>query len=96
MLTNWKRQEDLQFLNEVSSVPLQQGLRHLQTAFSNFFAGRENTRILRKSITAAMRNLPRQLLSLEMGKYFLLKVLHHWLFVGVDNYPKVPNHPQLQ
>ena len=40
MLTAWKKQEDLQFLNEVSCVPLQQGLRHLQTAFTNFFAGR--------------------------------------------------------
>ena len=40
MLTAWKKQEDLQFLNEVSSVPLQQGLRHLQKAFANFFAGR--------------------------------------------------------
>ncbi|NES65208.1 MAG: helix-turn-helix domain-containing protein [Okeania sp. SIO2D1] len=33
MLTHWKNQEDLDFLKEVSSVPLQQGLRHLQTAF---------------------------------------------------------------
>ncbi len=40
MLTQWKQTEELQFLNEVSSVPLQQGLRHLQSAFSNFFAGR--------------------------------------------------------
>jgi len=40
MLTQWKKQEDLQFLKEVSSVPLQQGLRHLQSAFTNFFAGR--------------------------------------------------------
>ncbi|MCA2704858.1 MAG: helix-turn-helix domain-containing protein, partial [Microcystis sp. M038S2] len=40
MLTDWKKQEELDFLNEVSCVPLQQGLRHLQTAFSNFFAGR--------------------------------------------------------
>ena len=40
MLTNWKKQENLQFLNEVSCVPLQQGLRHLQTAFTNFFTGR--------------------------------------------------------
>ncbi len=40
MLTSWKKQEDLLFLNEVSSVPLQQSLRHLQTAFTNFFAGR--------------------------------------------------------
>ncbi len=39
MLTQWKKQEDLQFLNEVSSVPLQQGLRHLQKAFANFWAG---------------------------------------------------------
>jgi putative transposase len=30
LLTCWKKQEDLKFLNEVSSVPLQQGLRHLQ------------------------------------------------------------------
>lgn len=39
-LTEWKRTEELGFLSEVSSVPLQQALRHLQTAFSNFFAKR--------------------------------------------------------
>ncbi|RFC77592.1 RNA-guided endonuclease TnpB family protein [Streptomyces sp. AcE210] len=40
MLTAWKKTEELAFLNDVSSVPLQQCLRHLQTAFSNFFAKR--------------------------------------------------------
>ena len=40
MLTGWKKEDDLSFLNEVSCVPLQQGLRHLQKAFTNFFAGR--------------------------------------------------------
>lgn len=40
MLTVWKRTDDLAFLNEVSSVPLQQPLRHLQAAFSNFWAER--------------------------------------------------------
>jgi putative transposase len=40
LLTEWKQLEELQFLNEVSSVPLQQGLRHLQKAFANFWAGR--------------------------------------------------------
>lgn len=40
MLTGWKKEGDLAFLAEVSSVPLQQTLRHLQGAFSNFFAGR--------------------------------------------------------
>ncbi|MFD8527932.1 RNA-guided endonuclease InsQ/TnpB family protein [Streptosporangium canum] len=39
-LTEWKRTEELAFLNEVSSVPLQQALRHLQAAFANFFAKR--------------------------------------------------------
>ena len=38
MLTAWKKTEDLAFLGEVSSVPLQQCLRHLQVAFTNFFA----------------------------------------------------------
>ncbi|MEV4907135.1 transposase, partial [Streptomyces albidoflavus] len=37
MLTAWKKAEELAYLNEVSSVPLQQALRHLQTAFTNFF-----------------------------------------------------------
>jgi putative transposase len=40
LLTGWKKTEDLAFLNEVSSVPLQQTLRHLQVGFANFFAKR--------------------------------------------------------
>ncbi|MGW3820580.1 RNA-guided endonuclease InsQ/TnpB family protein [Streptomyces sp. NPDC005046] len=40
MLTVWKRTEELAYLNEVSSVPLQQALRHLQVAFTNFFGKR--------------------------------------------------------
>ena len=39
-LTEWKKTEELTFLSEVSSVPLQQALRNLQTAFTNFFAKR--------------------------------------------------------
>ncbi|MFF3468976.1 RNA-guided endonuclease InsQ/TnpB family protein [Streptomyces sp. NPDC002619] len=40
MLTVWKKTEELAYLNEVSSVPLQQTLRHLQVAFTNFFGKR--------------------------------------------------------
>ncbi|MET9231248.1 RNA-guided endonuclease TnpB family protein [Lentzea sp. NPDC003310] len=40
LLTAWKRTEQLAFLNEVSCVPLQQTLRHLQAAFLNFWAKR--------------------------------------------------------
>ncbi|WP_329352128.1 transposase [Streptomyces sp. NBC_01261] len=39
-LTQWKKTEELAFLAEVSSVPLQQALRHLQAAFAHFFAKR--------------------------------------------------------
>lgn len=37
MLTAWKKDPELDWLNEVSSVPLQQALRHLDTAYRNFF-----------------------------------------------------------
>lgn len=39
-LTQWKRTDDLAFLGEVSSVPLQQALRHQHAAFTSFFAKR--------------------------------------------------------
>ncbi|MFE2569566.1 RNA-guided endonuclease InsQ/TnpB family protein [Streptomyces mirabilis] len=40
MLTAWKKTDELAYLNEVSSVPLQQTLRHLQMAFTHFFGKR--------------------------------------------------------
>jgi putative transposase len=40
LLTTLKRQPEYTWLNTVSSVPVQQALRHLQTAFGNFFAKR--------------------------------------------------------
>jgi putative transposase len=39
-LTAMKATEELGWLNEVSSVPLQQAIRHQQAAFASFFAGR--------------------------------------------------------
>jgi putative transposase len=39
-LTVLKQQPETAFLNEVSCVPLQQSLRHLADAFTNFFEGR--------------------------------------------------------
>jgi putative transposase len=40
LLTAKKKQDEYAWLNEVSSVPLQQSLRHLDKAFRNFFEGR--------------------------------------------------------
>jgi putative transposase len=39
-LTAMKATEELSWLNEVPSVPLQQAIRHQQVAFTSFFAGR--------------------------------------------------------
>lgn len=39
-LTALKRQPETAWLNDVSSIPTQQALRHLQAAFANFFAKR--------------------------------------------------------
>jgi putative transposase len=39
-LTTLKQQKEQAYLREVSSVPLQQSLRHLAEAFTNFFEGR--------------------------------------------------------
>lgn len=41
-LTKLKRDPDYAWLNEVSSVPVQQSLRHLQAAFRNFFKKRSS------------------------------------------------------
>ncbi len=40
LLTGWKKESESLWLNAVSSVPLQQVLRHLQSGYSNFFKGR--------------------------------------------------------
>lgn len=37
LLTQWRRSQEFSFLSEVSVVPLQQSLRHLQKAFSSFW-----------------------------------------------------------
>ena len=39
-LTKLKKDPEKPWLKQVSAVPLQQGLRHLNTAFQNFFKGK--------------------------------------------------------
>jgi putative transposase len=47
-LTALKKEEATKWLNEVSSVPLQQALRHLDRAFRNFFEGRAKYPVFKK------------------------------------------------
>ena len=73
MLTGWKKQEELQFLNEVSCVPLQQGLRHLQTAFTNFFAGRAKYPNFKKKRNGGSAEFTKSAFKWKEGNVFLAK-----------------------
>ena len=73
MLTQWKKQEDLQFLNDVSCVPLQQGLRHLQKAFANFFAGRAKYPNFKKKHNGGSAEFTRSAFKWKDEQVFLAK-----------------------
>jgi putative transposase len=73
MLTQWKKQADLDFLNEVSCVPLQQGLRHLQAAFSNFFAGRAKYPTFKKKRNGGSAEFTKSAFKFKDGQVYLAK-----------------------
>jgi putative transposase len=73
MLTSWKKEEELEFLNEVSCVPLQQGLRHLQTAFTNFFAGRAKYPNFKKKHHGGSAEFTKSAFKWKDGQVFLAK-----------------------
>ena len=73
MLTNWKKEEELAFLNEVSCVPLQQGLRHLQTAFTNFFAGQAKYPNFKKKHNGGSAEFTKSAFRWKNGQVFLAK-----------------------
>jgi putative transposase len=73
MLTNWKKEEDLVFLNEVSSVPLQQTLRHLSKAFENFWAKRAKYPNFKKKRNGGNAEFTRAAFKWKDGKLWLAK-----------------------
>jgi putative transposase len=73
MLTQWKKTEEFQFLNEVSSVPLQQTLRHLQTAFVNFFAGRTKYPNFKKKRSGGSAEFTKAAFKWKDGQVYLAK-----------------------
>ena len=73
MLTDWKKLLELDFLNEVSCVPLQQGLRHLQKAFSNFFEGRAKYPTFKKKRNGGSAEFTKSSFKWRDGQVFLAK-----------------------
>ena len=72
-LTGWKQEDGLEFLKEVSSVPLQQSLRCLQTAFTNFFEGREKYPNFKKKSHGGSALFADTAFSLKKGEIFIAK-----------------------
>jgi putative transposase len=73
LLTAWKKEEELDFLNDVSSVPLQQGLRNLQAAFTNFFAGRAKYPNFKKKHNGGSAQFTKAGFRWKDGQVFLAK-----------------------
>ncbi|MGK7941686.1 MAG: RNA-guided endonuclease InsQ/TnpB family protein [Crocosphaera sp.] len=73
LLTEWKKQQDLDFLNEVSCVPLQQCLRHLQTALTNFWAKRTKYPNFKKKRNGGSAEFTKSAFKWRDGKLFLAK-----------------------
>lgn len=73
MLTEWKREEELSFLNEVSCVPLQQGLRHLQKAFTNFWAGHAKYPNFKKKRNGGSAEFTKSAFRYKDGQVYLAK-----------------------
>ena len=72
-LTAWKKLPELAFLNEVSSVPLQQALRHLQGAYSNFFAKRSKYPSFKRKHSGGSAQFTRSAFRFREGQLWLAK-----------------------
>jgi len=84
-LTQWKKTEELAFLGEVSCVPLQQALRHLQTAFANFFAKHAKyPRYKSRKTSRASAEYTRSAFMWREGKLTLAKMTAKCAWYGRD------------
>jgi putative transposase len=74
-LTQWKRDADTGWLNKVSSVPLQQTLRHQHTALGRFFAKRARyPRFKSKRRSKASAEFTRSAFRWRDGKLYVAKL----------------------
>jgi putative transposase len=88
MLTTWKKEDDLSFLNEVSCVPLQQGLRHLQKAFGNFWAGRAKYPTFKKKRNGGSAEFTKSAFKFKDGQIFVAKSAEPLPIVWSRNLPE--------
>jgi transposase len=87
-LTGMKKDPELAFLSEVSSVPLQQALRHQQQAFGAFFAGRARHPRFKSRRSRQSAHYARRAFTLRGGELRLAKMSaalrYVWSWLDVD------------
>ena len=87
-LTKLKRDPEKPWLKQVSAVPLQQGLRHLNTAFQNFFKGKTKYPRFKKKANRQSAHYALNAFKWQDGKLTLakmsqpLKIRFHRRFEG--------------
>jgi putative transposase len=91
MLTQWKKEEELSFLSEVSSVPLQQTLRHLTKAFENFWAKRAKYPNFKKKRNGGNAEFTRSAFKWKDGKLWLAKCKQPLNIVWSRYFPETCN-----
>ncbi|EKF9564360.1 transposase [Vibrio cholerae] len=72
-LTKLKKEPELSWLNDVSCVPLQQSLRHQQTAFKNFFEGRTKYPTFKKKRSKQSAEFTKSAFKYANGKLYIAK-----------------------
>ena len=72
-LTELKKQSEFSWLNEVSCVPLQQSLRHQQTAFKNFFTGQAKYPAFKKKRDKQSAEFSKSAFKYRDGQLFIAK-----------------------
>ena len=72
-LTELKKLPEFAWLNDVSCVPLQQSLRHQQSAFKNFFDGRTKYPTFKKKRSNQSAEFTKSAFSYKDGKIFIAK-----------------------
>ena len=87
-LTTMKTEADLGWLNEVSSVPLQQAIRHQQAAFTSFYAGRARYPRYKSRSGRQSAEYTRSGFRYQDGQLYLAKtsspLAFAWSWPGVD------------
>ena len=73
LLTSWKKTSELDFLNEVSCVPLQQCLRHLQKAFANLWGKQAKYPRFKKKRNGGSAEFTKSAFKFRDGKLWLAK-----------------------